>query len=195
MWTQTHRGKTLWGRRAEMASISQGERPQASGPWNCDKLLLSKPHCLWCEDCQTGPQLATWQGSPRSVSHSVRQIPHMQEPSVLYAGTPFLMAWVMYFSPAQLSPCGEHPLTSTGSRSSLLQTRGVLLLYFEKDSYSPAVQTPDNTSYFLLRAEFWHPQPQFFGWGGKESACNAGDPGLILGLGRSPGEGNGNLLQ
>ena len=29
----------------------------------------------------------------------------------------------------------------------------------------------------------------------KESACNAGDPGLILGLGRSPGEGNGNPLQ
>ena len=30
---------------------------------------------------------------------------------------------------------------------------------------------------------------------GKESACNAGDPGLIPGLGRSPGEGNGNPLQ
>ena len=29
----------------------------------------------------------------------------------------------------------------------------------------------------------------------KESACNAGDLGLILGLGRSPGEGNGNPLQ
>ena len=29
----------------------------------------------------------------------------------------------------------------------------------------------------------------------KESACNAGDPGSIPGLGRSPGEGNGNLLQ
>ena len=29
----------------------------------------------------------------------------------------------------------------------------------------------------------------------KASACNAGDPGLILGLGRSPGEGNGNPLQ
>ena len=29
----------------------------------------------------------------------------------------------------------------------------------------------------------------------KESACNAGDPGLIPGLGRSPGEGNGNPLQ
>ena len=30
---------------------------------------------------------------------------------------------------------------------------------------------------------------------GKESACNMGDPGLIPGLGRSPGEGNGNPLQ
>ena len=29
----------------------------------------------------------------------------------------------------------------------------------------------------------------------KESACNAGDPGSIPGLGRSPGEGNDNLLQ
>ena len=26
----------------------------------------------------------------------------------------------------------------------------------------------------------------------KESACNAGDQGFIPGLGRSPGEGNGN---
>ena len=30
---------------------------------------------------------------------------------------------------------------------------------------------------------------------GKESACNIGDLGLIPGLGRSPGEGNGNPLQ
>ena len=29
----------------------------------------------------------------------------------------------------------------------------------------------------------------------KESACSAGDPSLISGLGRSPGEGNGNPLQ
>ena len=35
-------------------------------------------------------------------------------------------------------------------------------------------------------------------WGssdGKEAACNAGNLGLIPGLGRSPGEGNGNPLQ
>ena len=30
---------------------------------------------------------------------------------------------------------------------------------------------------------------------GKESACSAGDLGSIPGLGRSPGEGNGDSLQ
>ena len=30
---------------------------------------------------------------------------------------------------------------------------------------------------------------------GKESTCNAGDRGSVPGLGRSPGEGNGYLLQ
>ena len=33
------------------------------------------------------------------------------------------------------------------------------------------------------------------GSAGKESACNVGDRGLILGLGRSPGEGKGYPLQ
>ena len=33
------------------------------------------------------------------------------------------------------------------------------------------------------------------GSAGKESTCNAGDLGLIPGLGRSPGEGNGYPLQ
>ena len=33
------------------------------------------------------------------------------------------------------------------------------------------------------------------GSAGKESACNVGDLGLITGLGRSPGEGNGYPLQ
>ena len=43
------------------------------------------------------------------------------------------------------------------------------------------------------------PTPVFLGFPGvsasKESACNAGDMGLIPGLGRSPGEGNGYPLQ
>ena len=39
----------------------------------------------------------------------------------------------------------------------------------------------------------YHGLPRWLG--GKESACNAGDPGLIPGLGRSPGERDGYLLQ
>ena len=43
------------------------------------------------------------------------------------------------------------------------------------------------------------PTPKILGFPcssvGKESACNAGDSGLIPGLGRSPGGGNGNPLQ
>ena len=43
------------------------------------------------------------------------------------------------------------------------------------------------------------PPPIFLGFSGgsdgKESACNAGDLGLIPGLGRSPGGGHGTLLQ
>ena len=33
------------------------------------------------------------------------------------------------------------------------------------------------------------------GSGGKESACSAGDPGSVPGLGRSSGEGKGHPLQ
>ena len=43
------------------------------------------------------------------------------------------------------------------------------------------------------------PTPVFLGFPGgsdsKESACDTGDLGLIPGLGRSPGEGNGYPLQ
>ena len=43
------------------------------------------------------------------------------------------------------------------------------------------------------------PTPVFLGFpcdsAGKESTCNARDMGLIPGLGRSPGEGKGYLLQ
>ena len=34
-----------------------------------------------------------------------------------------------------------------------------------------------------------------YGSAGKESACNVGDLGSIPGLGRTPGEGKGYLLQ
>ena len=49
----------------------------------------------------------------------------------------------------------------------------------------------------ILRIKFWYNAFLGFlgGLDGKESACNAEDLGSIPGLGRSPGEGHGNLLQ
>ena len=44
---------------------------------------------------------------------------------------------------------------------------------------------------YFLRIYYIFPGSSY----GKESACNAGDVGSIPGLGRSPGEGNGNPLQ
>ena len=48
---------------------------------------------------------------------------------------------------------------------------------------------------FLLVIGWEFPQGFPSSSDGKESACNAGDTGSIPGLGRSPGEGNGNPLQ
>ena len=43
----------------------------------------------------------------------------------------------------------------------------------------------------------WASKENMLPWwlGGKESACNARDPGLVPGWGSSPGEGKGNPLQ
>ena len=50
-----------------------------------------------------------------------------------------------------------------------------------------------------VRRSFWGHFDQNMGdpggSGDKESACDAGDPGLIPGSGKIPGEGNGYLLQ
>ena len=57
-------------------------------------------------------------------------------------------------------------------------------------SYSPrGCKEPDMVE--LLHFHFHFP----CGSGGKESVCNVGDLGLIPGLGRSPGEGNGYPFQ
>ena len=49
----------------------------------------------------------------------------------------------------------------------------------------------------LIIPESYFPNPMGCpdGSDGKESACNAGDPGSIPVLGKSPEEGNGNLLR
>ena len=63
----------------------------------------------------------------------------------------------------------------------------ILLLDFTNLSH--ALKCEDNLRIILSLT------PLSGGSDGKESACNAGDSGLIPGLGRSPGEGKGNPLQ
>ena len=63
--------------------------------------------------------------------------------------------------------------------------------------WTAAYQAPPSMGFF--RQEYWngvlllYPLPWWVS--GKESACNAGDLSSILGLGRSPGEENGNPFQ
>ena len=57
--------------------------------------------------------------------------------------------------------------------------------------YKPAPSIPFMAAVREKHDSICHPLGQTV----KASACNAGDPGSIPGLGRSPGEGNGNPLQ
>ena len=78
---------------------------------------------------------------------------------------------------------------------------------FSCKEHRTLLMTPQDSSLVILSGnsvpwvgaahEFFKKLQRSFpgGSASKESACNAGDPGLISGLGRSPGGGNGNPLQ
>ena len=79
--------------------------------------------------------------------------------------------------------------------------RELMPLYFEASSAfwgSPEPVLFLGPSRKTLWENFYLKVPEDLGFpgssDGKESACNAGDPGSILGVGRSPGEENGNPL-
>ena len=57
---------------------------------------------------------------------------------------------------------------------------------------------PFHSTYYLLpflTSPLWPVGSSLVAQTGKESVCNAGDPGFIPGWERSPGEGTGNPLQ
>ena len=74
------------------------------------------------------------------------------------------------------------PTTTRASLPAPFQYPGTTSLQVERHRL-PSSDMGDE----VLRCPWWT--------SGKESACNAGDPGLIPGSGRSPGEGHGNPLQ
>ena len=74
----------------------------------------------------------------------------------------------------------------------------MIFLEWFKRSINPQVAKRSSVKTSVLYKKRWFEPKNILNPGGsdsKESACNVGDPCLIPGLGRSPGEGNGNLLQ
>ena len=81
---------------------------------------------------------------------------------------------------------------SAFSKTSLDSREFTVLVYFKYccDNHW-GVYSFSNQSFLQICAYECFPG----GSDGKESTCSVGDPGSSPGLGRSPGEGNGNLLQ
>ena len=65
--------------------------------------------------------------------------------------------------------------------------------YLHLDSWDQIIKSANDFCQLLISISLRMGFPG--GSNGKESACKAGNPGLIPGLGRSPGEGNGYPLQ
>ena len=76
-------------------------------------------------------------------------------------------------------------------------------LYIYTHTHTPWSRIAESHGHSWVGKIHWRrdrlPTPLFLGFpcgsAGKESSCNAGDLGLIPGLGRSPGEGKGHPLQ
>ena len=89
-------------------------------------------------------------------------------------------------SPLQYS-CLENPMDRGAPRATVHRVAKSWTQLKQLSAHS-------HTRILLFSCNLW---PMGFAGGsdGKESACNAGDLGLIPGFGRSPGEGNGYPLQ
>ena len=94
-------------------------------------------------------------------------------PSYLWTKAPRKLSWQS--SPLRLSPCSR--LFQHSASTQLIQTLSIF-------------SWPHPISYLIVTSQDFPG-----GSDGKVSAYSVGDQGSIPGLGRSPGEGNGNLLQ
>ena len=124
-----------------------------------------------------------WSGEPVSLSGQLSWRKRMKKKTAhkfifSFQTTQLLDSWdlIEYFSKRWL-----------GSKAGLRRQTGILYVLQIKLSY-------DFYTTFFSLCLLWH-GGFTGGLSGKESPCKAGDMGLIPGLGRSHGEGNGNPFQ
>ena len=97
--------------------------------------------------------------------------------------------WPKYWSFSfKINPTNEHP----GLISFRMDWLDLLAV---QGTFKSLVQRHSSKASILRCSAFFIVHLFPGGPDGKVSACNAGDPGSIPGLGRSPGEENGNPLQ
>ena len=121
------------------------------------------------------------------VAQMVKRLPAMQETWVQSLGWEDALEKEMTTHSSTLAwkiPWTEEPgkLQSYGVAKSWTQLNNFTFTFFH---YARALLIINSTTTLYFHG----------GSDSKESAHNAGDPGLILGSGRSPGGGNGNPLQ
>ena len=135
--------------------------------------------------------LISWLQSPSAVILELKQIKSVTVSivsqsvchQVMGRDAMILVFWMLSFKPA-FSLSSFTFIKRFLSSSSLSAIRVVSSLYLRLLMLLLAISIPACASSSFPG-----------GSDGKASACNAGDPGSIPGLGRSPGEGNGNPLQ
>ena len=121
------------------------------------------------------------------MAQMVKRLPAMQETWVQSLGWEDALEKEMTTHSSTLAwkiPWTEEPgkLQSYGVAKSWTQLNNFTFTFFH---YARALLIINSTTTLYFPG----------GSDSKESAHNAGDPGLILGSGRSPGEGHGNPLQ
>ena len=123
---------------------------------------------IWCQVCCTRPLTLL---SMVTTEQKTNSFPLKLEPTGYFPGCPVGKTPGFH--------CGEAQVPSLVWELRFCMPQGT------------ALNTPPPPKLELILQCFGFPA----GLDCKESACNAGDPGLIPGSGRSPGEGHGNPLQ
>ena len=128
-------------------------------------------HIAISKDCVLQTQL--WDGLSASVSIACRSLDFSTQPPLCTCCSPSLQPFLMQFS-------GALPVAWSGMLD--------LVHQYPSQNIDPQMSTIKGTVWYSRGIEsLWNPSVV------KNPSANAGDMALILGSGRCPGEGNGNL--